>query len=407
MICFWHIFWARKQLFPGGHKGLAFAILSILGVAVGVCILVVVLGVMNGFQEDIRSKITGIRGDVCVENSSTGEGDLLFWKRQLGAQGSVEKVAEFTHRPVFLMNAERFSLPILKIGDPAAEGLLDFAIVGERGADGVWLGYDLAQELLVTAGETVLFFSPEVLTNLDGLESVPEVFEINVAGVFQTGWTEVDSRIAFISREEAGWVFEKTPAIQGFDVHLKKGVNAIVVKNKWNASFLPSFLRAKSWQEMNGQLLSVLGMEKAAMCFVLLSVFFVATLSMASAMLLNVVRKTREIGLLRVLGAGRLDVAICYLLQGGVVGVLGVCLGLVLSACVLFCRNEILAAVFRLFGNGDHIFDFYQFSSLPLLVQKNETVIICLGAIFLSMLAAAFPAIRAARIDPARAMCRE
>jgi lipoprotein-releasing system permease protein len=386
---------------------MAFAVLSILGVASGVCILVVVLGVMNGFQEDIRGKLTGIRGDICVDAAAAGGGDLLLWKRRLGDQKNVRRVAEFMYVPAFLMNGDRFSLPILKIGDPAAEGLLDFAPNGGRNGEGVWLGYDLAQELQVTAGEEVSFFPPEVLVNLESMEKVPEVAEINVAGIFQTGWADVDGRVAFISSEEAEWILDRLPRIQGFDVFLERGADAIAVRNEWNASFLPPFLRARSWQEMNGQLLSVLGMEKAAMCFVLLSVLLVATLSMASALLLNVVRKTREIGLLRVLGAGRSEVALCYLFQGALVGVLGVCFGLILSALVLCFRDGILSLVFRVLGNGNQIFAFYQFSHLPLLIKKGELAFICCGALFLSMLAGAIPALRAARIDPARAMCCE
>jgi lipoprotein-releasing system permease protein len=405
MIRSWHIFWAWKQLFPSGHRGMTFAILSILGVASGVCILVVVLGVMNGFQEDIRGKLTGIRGDICVEASGADGEALLLWKRRLGEQKHVRRVAEFTHMPAFLMNGDRFSLPILKIGDPTAEGLLDFAPTGDR--EGIWLGYDLARELQVTAGDEVSFFPPEVLINLESMEKVPEVAEINVAGIFQTGWSDVDGRVAFISREEAEWILDGPPKIQGFDVFLEKGVDALTVRNEWNAKLLPPFLRARSWQEVNGQLLSVLGMEKAAMCFVLLSVLFVATLSMASALLLNVVRKTREIGLLRVLGARRSEVALCYLFQGALVGFFGVCLGLASSAVLLYYRDGILSLVFRVLGNGNQIFAFYQFSHLPLSIRMGELAGICSGALCLSMLAGVVPAIRAARIDPARAMCCE
>ncbi|MDR0727786.1 MAG: FtsX-like permease family protein [Puniceicoccales bacterium] len=386
---------------------MAFAVLSILGVAFGVCILVVVLGVMNGFQEDIRSKLTGIRGDICVESSGVGAENLLLWKQRLNEQKGVQKVAEFAHMPAFLMNADRFSLPILKIGDPAVDGLLDFVHAGNRDAEGVWLGCDLAQELQVTVGEAVSFLAPETITNLEDMEEVPEFFEINVAGIFQTGWPDVDGRVAFISLEEAEWILEKSPKIQGFDVYLERGVSAIAVRNEWNTFLLPSFLRARSWQEINAQLLSVLGMEKAAMCFVLLSVLFVATLSMASAMLLNVVRKTREIGLLRVLGGGRSEVALCYLLQGGMVGIFGVGFGLILSAIILYFRDGILAVVFKVFGSENQIFAFYQFSHLPLLIRGRELAIICFGALFLSMLAGIVPAIRAARIDPARTMCCE
>ncbi|MDR2677744.1 MAG: FtsX-like permease family protein [Puniceicoccales bacterium] len=384
-----------------------FAILSILGVAFGVCVLVVVLGVMNGFQEDIRSKLTSIRGDVCVEVFGACEGDLLSWKQRFGTRRNVRKVAEFTHMPVLLMNAGRFSLPVLKIGDPAVEGLLDFVLTGGRSGEGVWLGYDLAQELQVTTGETVFFFSPENIVNFESIEEVPEPFEVDVAGIFQTGWPDVDGRVAFVSRAAAEWILERSPKIQGFDVYLDEGTNAVAVRDEWNASFLPSFLRARSWQEVNGQLLSVLGMEKAAMCFVLLSVLFVATLSMASALLLNVAGKTREIGLLRVLGAGRFEVALCYLFQGGIVGIFGVFLGLGLSAIILFYRNGILSLIFRVVGDGNRIFAFYQFSHLPLLIRPGELAGICLGALFLSMLAGVVPAIRAARIDPARAMCCE
>ncbi|MDR1456666.1 MAG: FtsX-like permease family protein [Puniceicoccales bacterium] len=407
MINSWCIFWAWNQLFPNGRKGIAFAILSILGVAFGVCILVVVLGVMNGFQDDIRSKLIGIRGDICVESSRTGGEELFKWKMRLGEKEEVHKVAEFTHMPVFFMHDERFALPILKIGDQGADGLIDFAVTRERDTDGVWLGCDLAEELQVAVGEAVSFFSPEILMNLENVEELPEILEINVAGIFQTGWPDIDGHIAFISREEAEWVLEKPPPIQGFDVFLKNGANAVAVRDEWNASFLPPFLRAKSWQEVNVQLCSVLGMEKAAMCFVLLAVLFVATFSMASALLLNVVRKTREIGLLRVFGASRFEVALCYLLQGGIVGLLGAGLGLAISAIILWWRDEILSIVFRLFKNGDQIFAFYQFSHLPLLVRNDEVAIICFAAIFLAMLAGVIPAVRAANIDPAKAMCCE
>ena len=194
--------------------------------------------------------------------------------------------------------------------------------------------------------------------------------------------------------------------MHGINVRLKPGADEDKVAAEINGN-LPDFIRAFSWMDSFADFLWILQLEKNMMMFVLLFVVLVAAFLTMSLLLVLVLKKTREIGVLGALGATRRQIAVCFCLQGVVIGVLGTGLGLALGFTVLHFRNECVHAITRLTGGQELLARFYQFSELPAHSDPRDVVVIVVSALALSTLAGIVPALMAARLKPVEALRSE
>jgi lipoprotein-releasing system permease protein len=194
--------------------------------------------------------------------------------------------------------------------------------------------------------------------------------------------------------------------VHGINVRLRPGVNEDVAAAKINA-VLPYPVRAYAWTESFEEFLWVLQLEKNMIFFLLLFIVVVAGFSVASSLLISVVRKTREIGVLSAIGGRTRDVAACFCYQGLIIGVFGTAAGIALGYGMLAIRNDVVLTIARITEREEALHRFYQLNQLPANTTGRDLIMIIVCSIVISTLAGLLPAWRAARLKPVEALRSE
>ncbi len=407
----WYLYLALKQLFPTGRRVAFFTLASVAGVMLGVAVLIVVLSVMNGFGDELRRKIVETYGDVRVET-----GGIMYDQeevmRKLQTLPGVAAVAPYAQGMAMLQAGNRPAFPYLLGVDMERElrvvPLASFMVVGrveDLDDDSVFLGSELAASLGAHVGQNVDVYSPLLLERLKRDEILlPR--QVRVAGVFETGWNQVDSNTVICTLRTMQDLYGLGRGVHGVSVRLKPGEDPDESAAK-AAALLGGDFHAVSWLQSNRDFLFVLQLEKNMLMFIILFIILVASFSIASSLLTSVVRKTKEIGVLGALGARPRQVAVCFCVQGFFIGVSGTLLGIALAVTALAFRNDVVHAFARLTHSEAALLRFYQFSNLPASYSARDFVIIITSAIVIATLAGLLPAWRAARLKPVEALRSE
>ncbi len=410
----WYLYLALKQLFPSGRRFPFFTLISILGVALGVMLLIVSISVMGGFQREIRRMIVDTQGDVQVR----AEGLLADPEAALAAVEAVDGVAGvapfaegvvmlgYQGRPVFPgiqgVDLDRVNnvVPLDKYVRVGGLDLLD--------DDSIILSIQLAQALGVRIGGRVEVTSPLLLEKL----KQDEVFlprELEIVGIFEIGHQQLDSNTVLVTLRTMQDLYGLGGAVHGLNVKLDPEIDPDDASRRINealAEVAPS-ARARSWMEANQDFLFVLQLEKNLIFFLLVFIIVVAAFSVTSSLLIAVVRKTREIGLLGALGGRPIHVAVCFCFQGFLIGLAGTAAGLVLGYGSLYFRNDMVRLFTQLTGSEEALERFYQFANLPAYLSNDDRTMIVVCSIAISTLAGLLPAWRAARLNPVEALRNE
>ena len=399
---------AYKQLFPTGKKGSFFTWMAIIGVALGVMVLLIVQCVMEGFGEAIKSRLTETQGDIRVESGApfTYDKSMIDKITHLKA---VDSAAPYAHGMMMARFANRSALTYVKGIDfcleekvvPIQKYLLESS-KNTRSDDGVWLSAQLASHLGVAIGDSIDLFSPLILDRLHENEILlPE--EVEVQGIFSTGWHQIDSKTILVSLETMQRLYAMPGSIHGISIRLKKFSDEKSGLQELSHT-LPFPLKAFPVLAMSEDLLFVLKLEKTVLFFIILFVILVASFSIASSLMTAAIRKTREIGLLRALGATHKEIALSFFFQGFFIGVTGTSLGLILGFLVLFFRNPIVQVFANLTHSEAILIQFYQFTEIPVAYKWGDLLAIAPTAIAIATLASLFPAWKASRLLPANAL---
>ncbi len=406
----WYLYLALKQLFPSGKPVSFFTVVSTCGVLLGVMILIMVQSVMNGFGEEIRSKIVDTNGHVRIE--TTRPGDILYETETVmetvWEHPAVVKASPYAHGFVMVQYNQRPAFPFIRSVelDPADEVIPidEFLILGsldDLHDDSIFLSSGLATSLGVRVGSIVEVYSPLMLERLKRDEILlPR--ELEVAGIFESGWTQVDENTMVGTLRLMQDLYGLRDGVHGVAVRLESDYDADRAARELNEVFPPE-LTALSWLDTNRDFLFVLRLEKNVMFFLLLFIILVAAFAITSSLLITVVRKTKEIGLLGALGARPREVAACFCFQGFLLGVAGTILGVAAALTVLHFRNDIVYTFARLTQSQDALVRFYHFAEIPVHYSTADFVVITSCSIVISTLAGLIPAIRAALMKPTEA----
>ena len=409
----WYVYLALKQLFPTGRRLSFFTAISVVSVALGVALLIVVLSVMGGFGYGIRQMIVNTQGEVQVQARS-----LIGHPAEVLAQ--IEKVpgvvaaAPYAQGVVMIECGAKPAFPVIQGVDltrvDKVVPLQNYVRVGSLGDlddDSVILSSQLARGIGAHIGGKIEVYTPLLLEKLKNDEVIlPR--ELTVVGIFEIGHPQLDSSVVIVTLRLMQELYGLGDAVHGINVRIAPGLDADEMAARINAALPPAAnARARSWFEVNQDFLWVLQLEKNMMMFVLLFVVLVAAFLTMSLLLVLVLKKTREIGLLGALGAGRREIALCFCLQGVAVGVAGTALGLVLGFTALHFRNDAVALITRFTGSQEVLARFYQFSQLPAHTEPRDLVVIVISALVLSTLAGLIPAVMAARMKPVEALRSE
>jgi lipoprotein-releasing system permease protein len=407
----WYLYLALKQLFPSGRRFPFFTLISVFGVALGVLLLVVVTSVMGGFGYEIRQMIVGTEGEVQIR----AQGAIGNYPALLKKIDAVPGIAASTPTASGVLMIEFQKKPAF----PAMRGLdlstvenvvhlSRYLIAGsfdDLDDDSVILSSELARSLGAAVGDSVEVYSPLMIEKLKD----DEIFlprEARVVGILEIGHQQLDSATVYCTLRLAQELYGLGANVHGIDVRLQPGINEDEAAGRLNA-ILPDDVRAFSWEDTFSDFLWVLRLEKNMIFFLLLFIVIVAAFSVTSSLLISVVRKTREIGLLGALGGEPRQVAACFCAQGLLIGVLGTLLGLAGGFAALYFRNDVVLGLARATQRQEVLQRFYNFSELPSHVASGDITRIIVLTIIISTLAGLLPAWRAARLKPVEALRSE
>ena len=409
----WYLYLALKQLFPTGKKFSFFTAISVLGVALGVALLVISTSVMGGFGYEIRRMIVDTQGEVQVR----GEGliaDAAGLQARLATVPGVVATTPFAEGVVQIKFENKAVIPAMQGIDINRVSLVvpleRFIRVGrldDLDDDSIILSSKLALSLGARIGSRVEIYSPLLLEKLKN-DEVLLPRELRVVGIFEVGHQQLDSSVVLVTLRAMQELYGLGAAIHGVNVKIAPKLDADAVATRINGALPPAAqARARSWMEANQDFLFILQLEKNMIFFLLTFIIIVSAFSVTSSLLISVVRKTREIGLLGALGARPMQVAACFCFQGLLIGATGTVAGLGLGLGTLHFRNELVAAFTRLTASEEVLVRFYQFSQLPAHTAPGDVGLIVACSVVISTLAGLLPAWRAARLKPVEALRNE
>jgi lipoprotein-releasing system permease protein len=406
----WPIYLALKQLFPTGRVSF-FTLISVLGVGLGVALMLVSTSVMGGFGHQIKRMMIDTQGEVQIKGRALidpagGVEKLIAGVPEVAAfaayaQGVV--MLEFEHRPAFPA-VQGFDLErireVIPLDDYLVQGSLD-----DLDDDSVILSTLLASGLGARVGDTVSLYTPLMLERMKKNEVLlPR--EVRVAGIFRIGHQQLDSSTVICPLRLMQDLYGLGQSVHGFNVRLKPGVDPDTAAAKLNA-VLPPTMGALTWFEANADFQAVLSFERNMIFFLLTFIVIVAAFSITSSLLVTVVRKTREIGLLGAMGGKARDVAASFCVQGFFIGLAGTAVGLGIGFALLHWRNALVGFIARMTMGQEAFVKFYQFSDLPAHTSTQDVVTIVVFSVVASTLAGLIPAWRAARLRPVEALRSE
>lgn len=387
----------RKQAFIS-----VITFVSILGVTIGVMALVIALSLITGFQEDVQGKILGVTSHLMVSDLS-GEGlkDYQELSARIKKLPEVESVTPVIYNTVLITGPARNAGALLKglnFGEEIqvsswlkklASGVLPL----DSHQDEIVLGKDLAAALGVSVGDTVNVLLPSGRLTPMGL--LPRTKSFKVCGIFDSGLYEFDSSTALISLELAQKLFNLPARVSYLQVRIKDIFRADKVAEKIQLISNPG-IYVTTWMELNRSLFSALKLEKTLLFLTITLIVVVAALNIIASLVLMVMEKTRDIGVLMALGATSQHIRKIFFLQGAIIGIVGTTLGLILG--LVWCW---LANTFKLIKVP---VDIYQISYVPFHPKLLDLALIVLVTLTITFISTLFPSRRAARIDPVIAL---
>jgi lipoprotein-releasing system permease protein len=408
----WFLYLAFKQLFPTGRRFPFFTFMSGLGVAVGVALLVVATSIMGGFGQGIRAMIVDTQGEIQVVSAGAID-DAPALIAGLEKVPGVAGATPYARGTVMLMFENRPDYPGIIGVDLARVGkvipLDRYMLQGtleDLDDDSVILSAQLAAKLGVRVGNEVQIVSPLILEKLNQDEvMLPRM--VRVAGVFQIGHQHLDRALVIAPIRLMQELYGLGRSVHGINVRLKPGVDEFAKAAEINAAPFMRGKHAMTWFQSEADFQSIVRFEKYMIFFLLTFIVVVAALSIMSSLLISVVRKTREIGLLGALGGSSRQVAACFCTQGFILGLVGTGAGLALAWVVLTFRNDIVRVLAKLTVGPEVFEQFYGFVNLPSHTTRDDLTLIIVGSILASTLAGLVPAWRAAKLKPVEALRSE
>lgn len=408
----WPFYLALKQLFPSGRVSF-FTIIATVGIMLGVTIMLMVTSIMGGFGYQIGRMIVDTQGDIQVTAGSLIDNNKAAQiEKVLAATPEIQASAPYAAGKVMLEYQKRadvptiqgFSFDQMKKVLPLERYIISGSI-DDLDDDSVILSYLLARSLGVDVGNKISIYSPLMMERITSNEILyPR--EVKVVGIFQIGHQQLDSSTALCSLRLMQDLYGLEHHVHGYNVRLKPGADVEKVALKLEQT-LPLGARASTWFETNAEFQSIVTFERNMIFFLMTFIILVAAFSITSSLLMSVIRKTREIGLLGAMGGSARDVALCFCAQGLLLGTAGTVLGLALGFTMLRYRDNIVHFIARLSVGEETFVKFYQFSSLPAHTVTKDVVSIIVFSIVASTLAGLIPAWRAARLKPVEALRSE
>jgi lipoprotein-releasing system permease protein len=398
--------------------------ICVVGVMLGVAVLIIVLSVMSGFDHDLKEKIFGFKAHLTVSTTSQR---LKNWRKVaeiISETPHVRGVAPYVMNQAFIgadlpSGEQQFAAQMVRGIDPKLEGSISVLPKSVKEGEGkfdlrgnrILLGSVFAHEMGLRPGDRVSIYSPRDLKKMKNARDKDEedavvAGEYLVSGIFDVGYFEFNAGFAITSLATAQDLYDLDDDVNGLKVMLDDPALAEVVRAQLGMK-LGNGAVITTWMDESSAFLDALAVEKGVMFYLLFFIMIVAAFGITSAQITFVVQKTREIGMLKALGATGRQIMTVFLLQSFVVGVIGVICGYGLGMLAIAYRNEFLGLMRRTLGFELFPQSIYQFKELPAIISPRDVIVICTGSLVICVLAGLFPAWNAGRLKPVEALRHE
>ena len=400
------LFLGMRYLKPKRTFVSVITLISLIGVILGVWVLIVVIAVMSGFVRELRDKLMGMNAHVTVTGGLIEQPNELL--RIVSQTPGVKAASPFVTGPVLIEFNRRVHTPYLKGIDPRREvsvsKLGGYITQGKLDLDGekVLIGRELANQFGIYLGDKITVYSPRNFEKRGQEVYLP--MELTVTGIFGSGMFEYDFGLIFTSLETAQELYDLGTAVHGVEITTDDPIAGAQAAAQALNRRLPPGLHAQTWAQMNQRLLGAIQVEKTVMFFILIFIIVVAAFGIMSTLITVTVQKTREIGVIKALGAAPGKILRVFLLQGFVVGVIGVAIGMALGELTVRYINPINHFLSRVVGIELFPREIYNFPAIPTFLTTGDLFTIGVSALLICTLAGLLPALRAARLEPVEAL---
>ncbi len=406
MITQFDIWVSTKYILPKTREKFfsLITIFSFLGITLGVATLIIVMSVMNGFREELTKKILNINGHLKIQTFYNVKKEKTNIKSLIN-----NEFKDITIQSIYtdqgLLNSKNFTTGVLLKG-------INYSFFKERKIlkndftksqiqsfkknEGIIIGKKLANKLRLKLGDSIKIISSKSYETLVG--NIPREGSFKVIGFFEIGMYEYDTSLVFFPFElMKQFLNKKNP--DHYEILLKDFDNIDNIR-LGITKIIPSFYKVFDWRQLNPSLFNAIEVERNVMFIILTLIIIVAAFNLISSMMILVSTKTKDIGILRVLGVSRNQLLKIFIINGLLIGLFGTISGLFFG--LLFCLNINEIKDFVELFSGSELFseEIYFFSNLPVIIDSNQIIIISSISLLLSFLATIYPSIKASQVEP-------
>ncbi|MDP3660601.1 lipoprotein-releasing ABC transporter permease subunit [Phenylobacterium sp.] len=389
------------------------SIISFIGIMLAVAVLIIVMSVMNGFRTELLNRILGFNGHLYVAGGALATPERDGVVRRLADLPGVVQVTPVIEAQAMALGPAQISGAVVRGVSPrdlAATKIISGSLTGgslqgfgagEYGGDEIVVGARLAQSLGVRAGDSLTLISPTGGATAFG--ATPQRKTYTVAATFSVGMSEYDQIFIYMPLEQAQLFFGREGMVDFIEIKVANPDKALEMKDEVARAAGPATV-VTDWTEKNAAFWGALKVERNVMRLILMMLVAIAAMNIISGLVMLVKNKSRDIAILRTMGAGQGSILRIFFMAGASVGVLGTIAGLAIG--VLFCTFIGPIQHFVEWATGAEVFssDVYFLSHVPAKVDWSEVAIIVGWALALSFLATLPPSWRASRIDPVEAL---
>ncbi|HEX5327583.1 MAG TPA: lipoprotein-releasing ABC transporter permease subunit [Acetobacteraceae bacterium] len=390
------------------------ALFSLIGIALGVATLIIVMSVMGGFKVDLLSRIIGFNGDLGVYGAGGQLADYTALAQRIQKLPGVVSAVPVLDGQV-LLTGPRGSAGggfVRGIGpaDLKAQRLVSSHIVAGsldnfKGDDAIAIGSGMARQFGVGVNDRITLVSPQGAATAFG--TIPRVRAYRIVAIFNVGEFAYDSSYAFMPLSAAQVYFQKLDAVTQIEVRVQDPERVAAASAAVRTALAGAPITVIDWQHSNNSFFTAVQVEQNVMFVILALIILVAAFNVISSLIMMVKDKTRDIAVLRTIGAGRGAVMRIFLMCGASVGVVGTVIGTMLGLVFTWNIDRIQDVVQRVTGVNVFNPEVYYLTHLPARLDWNEVWKIVVMALALSLLATLYPSWRAARTDPVEALRHE
>ena len=404
--------WRYTRAKRKNHFTSFISITSMVGIALGVAVLIIVLSVMNGFGTELRNRILGVASHMQVTGINS---PLSNWQNVVEQAKTVPQVkaaapyvmgqgmlsfGQYAQGAIVRGIVPAQEVQVAELGNKMKVGKLDDLHAGEFG---IVLGIDLARYLGAELGDKVMLMTPNGQATPAGM--VPRMKQFKLVGVFEMDMKEYDGNLALVHIEDAAKLYRMGDDVSGVRLKLDDPFHASEVSPLLSLALSgQQNYYISDWVDENPNFFAALKMEKRVMFIIMTLVVAVAAFNIVSTLIMAVTDKRADIAIMRTLGASPSSIMQIFVVQGALIGVIGTLVGVILGVLVALNIDVIVPFIEHVFGIQFLDKDVYMITSVPSQLLWSDVLVIMLTSFVLSLLATLYPSWKAARMNPAEAL---